>query len=246
MIPIHKKGAKGDPGNYRPISVLPSLSKILEKAIHQQLIDHLEEQSLLTKYQFGYRPHRSTNLAATLFVANIRREVDRGNLVGAVFIDLCKAFDTLSHSTLLTKLPAYGIVGNELELFTDYLFQRQQVVYLGSSTSDLRPVCTGVPQGSILGPLLFIIFYNDFVDYIHESQVLMYADDSVVYTAGKSVEFIERILSNDLKHIAKYFDENELIINLNKGKTEVMLFGTAEDITTKSTVRCQISGYINK
>ena len=137
VITIHKKGAKGDPGNYRSISVLPSLSKILEKAIHQQLIDHLEEQSLLTKYQFGYRPHRSTNLAATLFVDNTRREVDRGNLVGAVFIDLCKAFVTLSHSTLLTKLPAYGIVGNKLELFTDYLFQRQQVVYLGSITSDL-------------------------------------------------------------------------------------------------------------
>ena len=91
-----------------------------------------------------------------------------------------------------------------------------------------------MPQGSILGPLLFIIFYNDFVDYIHESQVLMYANDSVIYTAGKSVECIERILSNDLKHIAKYFDENELIINLNKGKTEVMLFGTAKRISLQS------------
>ena len=107
-----------------------------------------------------YRPHRSTNLAATitLFVVNIRREVDRENLVGAVFIDQCKAFDKLSHSTLLTKLSTYGIVGNELELFTDYLFQRQQVVYLGSSTSDLRTVCSGVAQCSILGPLLFIIY----------------------------------------------------------------------------------------
>ena len=98
---------------------------------------------------------------------SIRREVDR-----------CKAFDTLNRSTLLTKLPAYGIVSTELELFTDYLFQRQQVVYSGSCTSDARP-------------LLFTIFYNDFIDSVRESQVLMYADDSVIYTAGKSVELIE-------------------------------------------------------
>ena len=108
VVPIHKKGSYNNPENYRPILVLPVLSKILERAVQQQLMAFLEEQQLLTKYQFGYRTNRSTNLAATLFVDNIRKEVDSGNMVGAVFIDLSKAFDTLGHSTLLAKLPAYG------------------------------------------------------------------------------------------------------------------------------------------
>ena len=111
------------------------------------------------------------------------------------------------------------------------MFQRQQVVYLGSSTFDIRPVCSGVPQSSILGSLLFIIFYNDFVDCIHKSQVLMYADDSVMYSHAKSVKLIEKTLMVDLKLIGDYFDENELVIHL---KTEVMLFGTAKRISLQS------------
>ena len=151
--------------------------------------------------------------------------------MGAVFIDLCKAFDTLSHSTLLSKLPAYGIADNELELFTNYLFGRQQVVLFGSSISNIQLVLGGVPQGSILAPLLFIIFYNDFVDYGCNSHILMYADDMVIYCAGKSIQTIEMKLTQDLKDVASYFDEKELVINLKKGKTEVMLFGTAKRLS---------------
>ena len=195
MVPIHKKDPHNNPENYRPISGLPVLSKILERAVHQQLIEHLEEQHLLTKYQFGYRSNRSTNFAATLFVDNIRKEVDRGNMVGAVFIDLSKAFDTLGHSTLLTKLPAYGINGNELLWFTDYLFGRQQYVQLGKSTSSMQPVYSGVPQGSILGPLLFNLYFIDFVDRVLMANVLLYANDTVLYFAGKDVGIIERTLT---------------------------------------------------
>ena len=135
------------------------LSKIPERAVHQQLMKFLEAQQLLTKYQFGYQTNRSTSLAATLFVDNIRKEVDCGNMVGAVFIDLSKAFDTLGHSTLLAKLPAYGIDGNELLWFTDYLFGRLQYVQMGKSTSSMQPVYSGVPQGSILGPLLLCLLH---------------------------------------------------------------------------------------
>ena len=228
VIPIHKKGAHNNPENYRPISVLPVLSKVLERALHQQLSEFLKEQNLLTKYQFGYRSNRSTNLAATLFLDDIRREVDVGNMVGAVFIDLSKAFDTLGHSILLGKLPAYGVHDNELLWFTDYLFGRQQYVQLGKGTSSMQSIYSGVPQGSILGPLLFNLYFSDFADHLLKTNVLMYADDTVIYRAGKDIETIENVLTEELEQVARYFDENQLVINLKKDKTEVMLFGTAK------------------
>ena len=111
--------------------------------------------------------------------------MDKGNFVGAVFTDLSKAFDTLSHGVLLETLQAYGIKGHELLWFTDYLFCRQQFVRIGANSSPYEPVFSGVPQGSILGPLLFIVFYNDLADYLVNSQVIKYADDTVVYFSGR-------------------------------------------------------------
>ena len=130
-------------------------------------------------------------------------------MVGAVFIDLSKAIDTLGHSTLLAKLPAYGIDGNELLWFTDYLFGRQQYVQLGKSTSSMQPVYSGVPQGSILRPLLFNWYFNDFADRVLIANVLLYADDTVLYFVGKDVGIIENTLSRELEEVARYLDENE-------------------------------------
>ena len=112
-------------------------------------------------------------MAATLFLDDIRREVDVGNMVGAVFIDLSKAFDTLAHSILLGKLPAYGVHDNELIWFTDYLFGRQQYVQLGKGTSSMQSIYSGVPQGSILGPLVFNLYFNDFADHLLKTNVLI-------------------------------------------------------------------------
>ena len=112
-------------------------------------------------------------MAATLFLDDIRREVDVGNMVGAVFIDLSKAFDTLGHSILLGKLPAYGVHDNELIWFTDYLFGRQQYVQLGKGTSSMQSIYSGVPQGSILGPLVFNLYFNDFADHLLKTNVLI-------------------------------------------------------------------------
>ena len=186
--------------------MLPAVSKIVEKAVYQQLIDFL---------------------SLTIF----RREVDKGNLVGTVFIDLSKAFDSLSHAVLLTKLEAYGIKGNELLWFTDYLFSRQQYVSMGATKSSIEPVFCGVPQGSILRPLLFLVFYNDMADQLQHARVLKYADDTVIYFPGQEIGIIERALTQDLKALAQYFDENELMINLKKGKTEAMLFGTGKRLS---------------
>ena len=192
--------------NFRPISVLHVLPKLLEKHIHRQYMDFLEEERFLSDCQFGYRSGRSTNLAATLFVDNVRNYVHKGKLVGAVFIDLRKAFDTLSHDVLLTKLKVYGVNGRELAWFTDYLFGRQQYVQLGMNKSSNQSSFTGVPQGFIIGPLLFLVFYNDLTDFEPNSRVLKYADYTVIYCSGKDVESIEANLKYDMDLIAKYFN----------------------------------------
>ena len=178
ITPIFKSGSASDNDNYRPISILPILSKILEKSVHQQLMDYLEDNTLLSRNQFGYRHKRSTDLAATLLLDDIRREVDKGNLVGVVFIDLSKAFDTISHATLLEKLKAYGINDGELHWFTAYLFNRTQQVVMGNVKSEIEHVNCGVPQGSILGSLLFLVFFNDFPEVLIRARVIQFADDT--------------------------------------------------------------------
>ena len=206
------------------------LSKVLERAVHTQLIDYLEKGNLLCSKQYGYRKSHSTELAVTLFVDAIRKEVDNGKLVGSVFIDLSKAFDTIGHSNLLSKLPSYGINSTELDWLTSYLFSRYQYVQINDKISEKMPIFCGVPQGSILGPLLFLIFFNDFYEKLMVSKVVKFADDTVIYYASSNFHDIEKKLNEDIEAIKSYFDENDLIINLNKGKTECMLFGTAKRI----------------
>ena len=174
-------------------------------------------------------------LAVTLFTDDIRKYVDAKNLVGSVFIDFSKAFDTLSHSTLLSKLTAYGITDTEREWFTGYLFNRQQLINYNSQTCQPCPVTCEVPQGSILGPLLFLIYANDIVDHIKHCKIIQCADDTVLYFAGKELKSIEKALSADMSALASWFSENELILNLKKGKTEAMLLGMGKRLSMTPT-----------
>ena len=224
ITPIHKSGTTDTPDNYRPISVLPTLSKILEQAVHSRLIEYLESNRLLNPEQFGYRKKRSTKLASTLFIDDIRRSLDSGQMVGAVFLDLTKASDLIGHNVLLDKLYCYGISGGELDWFTDYLFNRKQLANLNNNISDYHSIKQGVPQGSILGPLLFLIFFNDITEQINHTKIIMYADDTVIYFASKNITTIKYHLNEDIDQISKYFFHNELILNLKKGKTESMCY----------------------
>ena len=150
VIPIFKYGDRTDPNNYRPISKLPILSKILERAMHSQLLDHLKKYHL-TNCQYGYCKNRSTKLASILLLADIRKSVDCRESVG-VFTDLSKSFSTIGHEILLSKLPSYGIRNTELTWFTDHLFSSKQLVNFDKCSSKKESVLCGVPQGSILGP----------------------------------------------------------------------------------------------
>ena len=228
ITPIHKSGTLENPDNYRPISVLPALSKILEKAVHQQLISYLEKHNLLSDKPFGYRKHKSTEFAVNLFVDDIRKSIDDGKLVGALFVDLSKAFDTISHSTLLAKLPTYGIHEVELDWFRDYLFNRHQQVFCEKERSNIFEVVCGVPQGSVLGPLLFTMFYNDLKDHLTSVKLIKFADDTVLYFSSDNFQIIENTLNLEIQNLYKYLAENELIINLKPGKTEAMLFGSSK------------------
>ena len=161
----------------------------------------------------------------TLFSDAIRQAMDTGMMTGAVFVDLSKAFDTVDHARLLSKLPIYGILNWELKWFESYLFNQNHFVSFHSVPSEVCSISCGVPQGSILGPLLFVLLINDLEFQLKYSQIIVYADDAVIYFADKG-SIIQEILNADLECISNWFSDNNSIVNLKKSKTECVLFGT--------------------
>ena len=180
---------------------------------------------MLSSLQFGFRKGKLTELAATRFFDDVHEALDRGELLGTIFIDLSKAFDSVSHSVLVSQLPAYGICGREKELFSDYLFNRWQYVQYKSSISTNKPVYTGVPQGSILGPFLFILHVNDAQQQLIRCKIITYADDTI-YFRDKDIRIIEKVLNTEFNYLSNWLMENELILNLKKDRTEIVVFGT--------------------
>ena len=228
--------------NYRPISVLPVFSKVLERVVYKQLYSYLEANKLLSERQFGFRQRSSTQHAVTILVDSIRQNMDRGLMTGAVFLDLRKAFDTVDHSRIISKLPLYGIRDKELAWLESYLFDRKQFVQYDGHRSETQHIPCGVPQGSILGPLLFIILINDMGTVLKQCEHILYADDTVLYTSGKLCEQIERKLNDDLALIANWLGENNLIVNLKKTKTECVLFGTRQKTSKAKSLEIKMNG----
>lgn len=228
VSPIHKSNDIENPSNYRPISVIPICMKIFEKVVHKQLYEHLAENDLLSQYQNGFRPGHSTCTALLDVTDYLKTNMDQGQVTGVVYLDLKKAFDTVDHKLLLTKLLRYGINGTELQWFTNYLQNRSQSVSVNGAISDSCKVTCGVPQGSILGPLFFIMFINDLSSSIQKSKVILYADDTALFYSSKSMEEIENALNHDLEIAYKWLQVNKL--HLNVGKTEYMLVGCPQKL----------------
>ena len=170
--------------------------------------------------------------------------MDNGEYTGAVFVDLKKAFDTVDHGCLLSKLSSYGIKGRELSWFESYLSDRKQFVSVKNSSSERKFVMCGVPQGSILGPLLFILLINDIELQLKHCSILLYADDTVIFTAEENCKVIEERLNTVLNKITNWFSANNLIMNLKKGKTEYVLYGTAQRLAKSSKLIIDINGQI--
>ncbi|XP_046973307.1 uncharacterized protein LOC124539974 [Vanessa cardui] len=222
VSPIHKSGGKTDPGNYRPISVLPALSKVFEKIIHVRLNNYLKNIDFLYKQQYGFRKNSNT-LSATIDLVNkIKNNIDQKKLVLGVFIDLKKAFDTVSHNILINKLTNIGIHGSALKLLTSCLTNRQQIVKIKNIKSTPKMITCGIPQGSILGPLLFLIYINDISHLDLSGEVSLYADDTCLFYFEDSIEILLAKAQNDLDKLHEWFQYNLLTINIEK--TSFMLF----------------------
>ena len=224
VTPIFKSGDKMDVGNYRPISVLPIISKIIERAVHDQLYFYLINEGLLSNSQSGFRSNHSTSTTLHDVQDYILKNMDNGFVTGVLFIDLKKAFDTVNHDILVKKLRYYGIDNNELLWFKSYLTNRSQVVNVNSTLSDFQSIDIGIPQGSILGPLLFILFVNCLPCTVPECKTVMYADDTSLMYKAQSVSDLQNQFDSCISKVAEWFKANKLTLNVDK--TKFMIFGT--------------------
>ena len=220
VIPIFKSGDETLFNNYRPISILPSLSKIFERVIFNQIHDYFNTHNLYyNSNQYGFRKDHSTELAALEIIDRITQHLDKGATPINIYLDLSKAFDTLDHNILLHKLKHYGIQDNALDLFRSYLTERQQYVDFNGTKSNREYITTGVPQGSILGPILFIIYINDIAKSSKQFNFITYADDTTLCcTLNQNVNNINK----ELKNVTEWLKINKLSLNVKK--TKAMLF----------------------
>ena len=222
---LYKAGDKDDPGNYRPISILPLLSKILEKCSHEQLLSFIDEHNILTHKQYGFRKNFSTvHLMIDLF-ENIYKSKSKTPCI--IFLDVKKAFDTVDHNILLEKLHYYGIRGTTLEWFKSYLKDRNQLTCINKEVSDTCNITCGVPQGSILGPLLFSLYINDMPLACKESEPYLFADDGALFFEHVDRENFSNV-KKELGNIVQWMDVNKLCIHIDK--TNFMVFDKNKSI----------------
>lgn len=224
VTPIFKSGDPALVENYRPISVLSVINKVIEKLLYSRILKHLENQNFFYKSQYGFRKKSNTAVAIQDLIQHISEKVDGKMKVGGLFLDLKKAFDSVNHEILIYKLEHYGIQGSENALIKDYLMNRRQYVQLLNNPSSLESINVGVPQGSVLGPLFYLIFINDFARLSLSGQLFLFADDSSLFYHGKSEMEIKMKIENDLPLIAEFMKINKL--HINTSKTKLLKFWT--------------------
>ena len=204
--------------NYRPVSLLPSISKLFEKIVFNQLYKYFQDNKLFYPSQYGFREGHSTEMAALELTDRILQDIDTKHISLAIFMDLSKAFDTLDHTILLSKLSYYGIGGNELNWFSSYLSDRQQYVEINGISSTLPSLKTGVPQGSILGPLLFLIYMNDIPQASSHFKFILYADDTTLFSTIQLQSASDTDINQELIRVHDWLAVNRLSLNIKKTK----------------------------
>jgi hypothetical protein len=222
VIPIYKAESKMLASNYRPISLLPILGKLFEKIIYSRLISFIKKYNVLYRRQYGFQKGMSTEYALIDIQENILKSLENKEIPCCLFLDFAKAFDTVNHSILLQKLNHYGIRGTALSLIESYLTDREQCVQLNNTTSDFDYIRHGVPQGSILGPLLFLLYINDIAESSSLLSFYLFADDTTIFLSHKDQKTLEETLNAELTHVSNWLAANKL--SLNVGKSNVLLF----------------------
>ena len=226
VLPLFKSGDQTIFTNYRPISILPFLSKILEKLMYCRLINFIEKYNLLYCLQFGFRKHYSTGLALTYLVDKISESMDTGRFSIGIFLDFSKAFDTVDHNILFAKLSCYGIRGLALNWIVSYLSNRRQYVSFDGINSTVSNISIGVPQGSVLGPLLFLLYINDLSNVSRLLNIILFADDSSALYSGTNLNQMQNIINSELQKIVDWLECNRLSLNI--AKSHFIIFSKRE------------------
>ena len=218
VTPVFKSSAKDNISNYRPISILPVFSKVLERIMYNRVYNHLNSKGLLHEKQFGFQRNNSTEHAIFQLTRDIASSFEKGEYTLGVFIDLSKAFDTVDHQILIKKLQYYGIDGTALEWFKSYLSNRKQYISTQEISESCLDIICGVPQGSILGPLLFLIHVNDLFKVSNRLMEVMFADDKNLFLSHKNIDTRFAIMNVELENISTWFKSNKLSLNVDKTK----------------------------
>ena len=216
VTPIFKKGRKSDPNNYRPVSLTSAVCKLMETVIRDGIVNHVENQNLLSPAQHGFRSHRSCSTQLIEVIHDWANSLDDNTPVDSIYLDYRKAFDSVPFERLLAKLHAYGIRGKIHQWIRNILHNRKQTVVINTKPSDWVPVTSGIPQGSVLGPVLFLIYVNDLPDIV-SSTVKLFADDTKIY---RPIHYIQDqiIIQQDLNNIYKWSQVWQLPFNVEKCK----------------------------
>ena len=222
IIPLHKGGSTQELNNFRPISLLSIFDKIIEKLMHKRLYTFLEIHNIIYENQFGFKKKHSTGHSLMEITEKIKESIDQGNYGCGIFIDLKKAFDTVNHKILLMKLEHYGVRGSCLKWFESYLTDRKQYVFFNGVSSETKTITCGVPQGSVLGPLLFLLYINDLPNISNKLKFFLFADDTNIYYDSKDLIELEKTVNSELKKLCLWLNLNRLALNV--GKTNFVIF----------------------
>ena len=213
----------------------------MERIVHRQVYNYLKGQNSITAEQFGFRPKLSTNIALTQLSEEILQNLDNKLFTGAVFIDLRKAFDTVDHELLIIKLQNLGFSTSVVNWFRSYLPSRTAVTSINNMSSDPKSVTVGVPQGSILGPLLFLLYINDLPQCLNHCKSILYVDDTLLYYSGKTVADLQLKINTDLESLSQWLNNN--LLTLNYDETKFMIFANKKPTPSLSDVTITVENH---
>ena len=239
VILIPKSGDLTSPSNWQPITQTSIFAKIMEKLVHRRVFNYITECNILTQYQYGFRPGKSTQIATFDLLKYIYSGLNHKKVIGSVCLDIAKAFDCINHDILLYKFRKIGFSENTIGWFKSYL-TRTQVVKFDNELSSSKPVITGIGQGTILGPLLFIFYINDIISVVHDLKINMYADDCMLYISGNDWNRMKLKIQPELCNVQQWCTRNRLKLNVSKSK--VLLISSRHKLSNIDRTQCLLLG----